>query len=111
MESSKLTVLQRDFLTAFFARESRFFLTGGAALAGFYLHHRETHDLDLFTLADVLDDGVALVMEISREFGASIESIRTSPDFRRFLMRRGSEAVVIDLVREHIAQNASRNWY
>ncbi len=47
MTSSKLTTLQHEFLDAFFQRESRFFLTGGAALAGFYLGHRETHDLDL----------------------------------------------------------------
>ncbi len=33
---SKLTPLQEELLEAFFAREQRFFLTGGAALAGFY---------------------------------------------------------------------------
>ena len=104
MESSKLSALQNDILAAFFARENRFFLTGGAALAGFYLGHRETNDLDFFTLTDVLDDGVALIREIARQFGAVIESIHTSPDFRRLLMRRGEEAVVIDLVREYAAQ-------
>ncbi len=31
---SRLTPLQRDLLTAFFDREKRFVLTGGAALAG-----------------------------------------------------------------------------
>lgn len=41
----RLTPLQRDLLDAFFAREQGFFLTGGAALAGFYLRHRETTDL------------------------------------------------------------------
>jgi len=45
----RLTPLQRDLLLAFFERERGFFLTGGAALAGFYLHHRETTDLDFFT--------------------------------------------------------------
>lgn len=52
MDSSQpdpLTDLQRDLLREFFAREQRLFLTGGAALAGFYLHHRKTEDLDLFT--------------------------------------------------------------
>lgn len=107
MTDSKLTLLQREFLSAFFARESRFFLTGGAALAGFYLGHRETNDIDLFTVMDVLDDGVAIVAEISRQFGGELESIRTSPDFRRFLMRRGTEALVIDLVRERVTQNAA----
>lgn len=104
MESNKLSALQKDVLAAFFARENQFFLTGGAALAGFYLGHRETNDLDLFTLTDVLDDGVALLREIAHQFGAALESIQTSPDFRRLLMRRGEEAVVIDLVREHAAQ-------
>ena len=104
MESSKLSALQKDVLVAFFARENRFFLTGGAALAGFYLGHRETNDLDLFTLTDVLDDGVGLVRQIARQFGAALESIQISPEFRRLLMRRGEESVVIDLVREHAAQ-------
>jgi hypothetical protein len=101
---SKLTALQKEFLDAFFRREDRFFLTGGAALAGFHLGHRETHDLDLFTVTDALDDGFALASEIAREDGASVESIQTAPDFRRLLIRRGSEAVLIDLVRDRVAQ-------
>lgn len=82
MVNPRLTLLQRDILDAFFQRENRFFLTGGAALSGFYLGHRETHDLDLFTLVDALDDGVALVGEIARQASASFESIhrtRLSP--------------------------------
>ncbi|HXG65424.1 MAG TPA: hypothetical protein VNO70_09965 [Blastocatellia bacterium] len=35
MADSRLSILQQEFLRAFFRRESRFFLTGGAALAGF----------------------------------------------------------------------------
>ncbi len=104
LANSKLTALQKDFLDAFFGREDRFFLTGGAALAGFHLGHRETHDLDLFTLSDALDDGLAVTNEIARQWGASLESIHTYPDFRRLLLRRGSEAIMIDLVRERVAQ-------
>jgi hypothetical protein len=104
LANSKLTSLQIDFLDAFFRREDRFFLTGGAALAGFHLGHRETHDLDLFTLSDALDDGLAIVTEIARQWEASLEAIHTSPDFRRLLLRRGAEGVVIDLVRERVQQ-------
>src|SRR5437867_9972326 len=104
LESDKLTPLQRDFLEAFFARESRFFLTGGAALAGFYLRHRETKDLDLFTSSDALEDAVTLTTHIARDFNASLEAIRTSPDFRRFLLRREADAIVIDLVRDRVPQ-------
>ena len=59
---SRLTPLQRDLLDAFFAREQRLFLTGGGALAGFYLGHRTTEDLDLFTLPglDLADAAHAL---------------------------------------------------
>ena len=46
----RLTALQRDLLDAFFAREQRLFLTGGAALAGYDFHHRTTDELDLFVL-------------------------------------------------------------
>ena len=104
MESNKLTDFQREFLNAFFGREDRFFLTGGAALAGFYLGHRETHDLDLFTLGDTLDEGFNLAVEIARDLGASFESIQTAPDLRRLLIRRRTEAVLVDLVRDRVAQ-------
>jgi hypothetical protein len=104
LADSKLPFLQKDFLNASFGREDRFFLTGGAALAGFHLGHRETNDLALFTLSDALDDGLAIVTEIALQWGASLETIHTSPDFRRLLLRRGAEAVVIDLVRERVQQ-------
>ena len=101
---SKLGELQQRFLQAFFSKESRFFLTGGAALAGFHIGHRETHDLDLFTLMDAMEEGSAVVAEVAREMGAKLESIQTSPDFRRFMLAHESEAIVIDLYRERVAQ-------
>lgn len=35
---------------------------------------------------------------------ANVESIQTSPDFRRLLIRRETEAIVVDLVREYVFQ-------
>ncbi len=104
MDNSKLNNLQNDFLEAFFARENRFFLSGGAALVGFYFGHRETFDLDLFTLENEMENGFQLVKEVAGELNATVESIQTSPDFRRFLLKRETEAVVIDLVREYVFQ-------
>jgi len=104
LASNQLSPLQLDFLRAFFQREGRFFLTGGAALAGFHLGHRETHDLDLFTLEDAMADGMSAVAEVAREFNGTLEAIQTSPDFRRVLLRRGTEAIVVDLVREYVTQ-------
>ena len=40
----------------------------------------------------------------ARDLGATTEAIQTSPDFRRILVRRAAEAVVVDLVREYVAQ-------
>jgi hypothetical protein len=47
---STLDPFQQELLRAFFNREQRFVLTGGAALGGFHLGHRTTRDLDLFTV-------------------------------------------------------------
>jgi predicted nucleotidyltransferase component of viral defense system len=98
--STGLNRLQRDLLEAFFAREQRFFLTGGAALVGFYLHHRQTLDLDLFTTEDHLEDGEAALFDAAQELGATVERMRTSTSFRRFLVGRGNESVVVDIVRD-----------
>ncbi|HSK76599.1 MAG TPA: nucleotidyl transferase AbiEii/AbiGii toxin family protein, partial [Thermoanaerobaculia bacterium] len=100
MSSTRLNNLQREVLDAFFRREDRFFLTGGAALAGYYLKHRETKDLDLFTTENRMEEGVSALTAAAQEVGASIEPLRTSPDFRRFLLRHESGAVVVDLVRD-----------
>ena len=111
MANHQLSALQRDFLNAFFRREDRFFLTGGAALVGFYLGHRETHDLDLFTLEDVITDGQSAIAEVARELGGTLEAIQTAPNFRRVLLRRGAEAIIIDLAREYVTQVvADKPW-
>ena len=101
---SRLTRLQTDVLAAFFEREQSFYLTGGGALAGYHLGHRETHDLDLFTLSPAMDDGLRALRDTARELGASLEEIRTAPEFRRILLSRGNESVVVDLVVEHAEQ-------
>jgi hypothetical protein len=69
-----------------------------------WLVYRETHDLDLFTLMDVMKEGSSAVAEAAREMGARLESIQTSPDFRRYMLTLESEAIVIDLIRERVAQ-------
>ncbi len=80
MAKHELSALQQDFLRAFFQREDRFFLTGGAALVGFHLGHRETHDLDLFTLEDVMAEGMAAVTEVARELGWVLSQIELGHD-------------------------------
>jgi hypothetical protein len=70
-----LDSFQREVLAAFFERQDGFFLTGGAALAGFHLHHRTTKDLDLFTIEDLVDEGEQTIMGIARDLGAEVERL------------------------------------
>lgn len=104
MANNTLNELQKEFLERFFAHENRFYLTGGAALVGYYLHHRQTEDVDLFTLENDIESGFALANQVAREMGAETESLQTSPDFRRLLLRRGESAIVVDLVHEYVFQ-------
>lgn len=71
---------------------------------GYYLHHRRTWDLDLFTLESEIERGVEIVKEVARDLHADLEPLQTSPDFRRFLIRHREEAIVVDLIREYVFQ-------
>jgi hypothetical protein len=97
-----LSPFQRALLEAFFRRAQDFYLTGGAALAGFYLEHRRTNDLDLFTTEDALEAGERALQEAADELGATVERLQTTPDFRRRLVRRSDASLVVDLVRERV---------
>ena len=101
---SRLTQFQAEILEAFFRQESRFFLTGGGALVGYHLGHRETHDLDIFSLSPVMEDGVRALRSAATAVGASWQDVRTAPEFRRVLLTRGDESVIVDLVIEHAEQ-------
>jgi len=101
---SRLDSLQQDVLRVFFEYESHFFLTGGAALAGFHLHHRTTKDLDLFTVEDRIEQGAAALATVAQDLGASLESLVVYLDFRRYLLRRGPSSVVVELVRDRAPQ-------
>jgi hypothetical protein len=96
--------LQKEFLAEFFKREHGFFLSGGAALVGFYFGHRETQDLDLFTLENEIENGARIIRDVAKDLGATVEPIQTSPDFRRFLIKRKNETVLVDLIREYVFQ-------
>ena len=98
-KSKAITPLKHDFLQAFFAKEKRFFLTGGSALGLFYLEHRYSCDLDLFTTEtpewpDV--DGIFRLC--TREIGAVATILRDSPTFRRYQLHRKGESEIVDFV-------------
>lgn len=98
---SKLTPLQRDVLDAFFQRERGFFLTGGAALAGFHLGHRSTDDLDLFTReTSAFERGRFVLAEVASAIGGDLGVRQDAPGFKRLVVTRGDEGLVVDLVKD-----------
>ncbi len=101
---SSLTEFQHQILEGFFQREKRMFLTGGGALAGFYLGHRRTDDLDLFAEPSALrlDEASAALRDAATAIGATVETVITYADFHRHLLRRGSEQCVVDLVIDRV---------
>lgn len=102
---SKLTALQREVLEAFFQRERGFFLTGGAALAGFHLGHRTTDDLDLFTLEQAaFERSRFVVADVAAAVGAKLDIRQDAPGFRRVVLSRGTEGLVVDLVKDVSSQ-------
>jgi hypothetical protein len=103
-----LTELQSEILQRFFAQRNDFFLTGGAALVGFHLGHRDTHDLDLFTDGGPLDEGERTLRRIAADLDLSIEPVRRDPAFQRFLLQGRDESLVVDLVRDDVPQLAEK---
>lgn len=104
-ESRACTPLKRDFLLTWFGQEQRFFLTGRSALGLFYLDHRLSYDLDLFTSDEVDGQEVRnLVHRIAAEIGADCQGLRTAPDFHRFRLTRGEDREIIDVVVDRIPQ-------
>jgi hypothetical protein len=104
-ESKACTPLKRDFLRAWFARDQRFFLTGGSALGIFYLDHRRSYDLDLFTDEEVTGKEIQnLIIQVVNEIGAESEAVRSAPDFHRFRLTLNGEKEIIDVVVDRAPQ-------
>ena len=99
MSRGRLSPFQAAVLDEFFAHERGFFLSGGGALAGFHLKHRETTDLDLFTSsADAFERARLSLPHLAKAIGGSLSVLQDAPGFRRVILERNSEALVVDLV-------------
>ena len=93
-----LTPLQRRMLDLLFAEEvmaRSFYLTGGTALAAFYLFHRYSDDLDLFTHDQSLELVWPMLQPLLPTLGLTIES--RTPQFIRL---RHPEGLRVDLVHD-----------
>jgi hypothetical protein len=107
-----LTPLQQDSLAVFFADPiaRRFWLTGGTALAAFYLGHRPSDDLDLFTLdTESLDEVRRVMPNIAKESKCELTSGLGTQYYQQFLFTRpGLPPLKLDLVRDFGPQFGQR---
>lgn len=100
-----LTDYQVQILRLFFAETFArgFFLTGGTALSAFYLAHRESQDLDLFTIEDFDTKRLDLVVrEIARQLECRVLTKVSSPTYNEFYLEneQGGWTQRLDFVRE-----------
>jgi len=101
VSGDKLTPLQRRILRTLAEITPRWTLTGGGALAGVHLGHRETRDLDLFwrdraVLGSLVTDSLSTL----RAAGLEADVLRTSPGFSEVRVSDGAATCIVDLVAE-----------
>lgn len=100
-----LTSNQKKFLELFFSYfpEQKFFLTGGTALAEYYLKHRVSEDLDLFTTDQSVDfASVSLQMnKLIAELNFEIDHQVSAPSFLQYIIKKGyKDSLKIDIVKD-----------
>jgi len=95
-----LTPIQKAFLQAFaqLPDQGQFYLTGGTALAEYYLGHRLSFDLDFFTGVD------SLILPMSYQIEHKIQSpslqvsvIRRFASYVEFLITQDNDQLKVDL--------------
>ncbi len=95
-----LSDFQKAFLR-FFASlpdQERFYLTGGTALAEYYLGHRLSYDLDLFTSeTDLILPFSYRVEQAAQHSGLRVEVVRRFASFVEFQVSQGENELKIDL--------------
>ncbi len=76
----------------------QFYLTGGTALAYFYLKHRKSNDLDFFTSIPEIITPFSHQLEATfKAQGMSVERRRGFHSFVEFFIRKDSESTIVQL--------------
>ncbi len=95
-----LTPLQKIVLSTFsqIPDQGQFYLTGGTALSEYYLGHRISYDIDLFTSVDGLILPVSHQLEnLSRLHNLIIQPVRRLATYVEFLITHEQETLKVDL--------------
>ena len=105
-----LTPLQHKVLEIFFDvpdLKRHFHLTGGTALAAFYLQHRLSIDLDFFTHSIAIHEVEKLIEDTFKSKGLALEKERSSPTYRRY---RIDGELQVDVVRDADFRIGAPQW-
>lgn len=101
MLSSKgiITELQREILHIFAAvpDASSFYLSGGTALADFFLAHRKSFDLDLFTAEEGLTLPFSRILEGVLQRSLSVNAVRRLESFVELEVGTGEDSTRVQL--------------
>jgi predicted nucleotidyltransferase component of viral defense system len=94
-----ITSLQKNILLNFseLPDAKHFYLTGGTALADFYLGHRRSFDLDLFTVEQKILLPFSRVFEKEFAKSFSVSTVRRFETFSEFEIETGDEQVKVQL--------------
>jgi len=97
-----LTPLQNSFLAEFFHLAQDFHLTGGTALSAFYLHHRYSVDLDLFTHDDeAFQKADDLTKQASVKLNVDCKAVRITSYFKHFRVGPKEDPLTIHFSKEY----------
>jgi hypothetical protein len=95
-----LSEFQKSFLKLFgsLPDQEHFYLTGGTALAEYYLGHRLSHDLDLFTAeANLILPFSYRLEQAAQQAGLQVNVIRRFASFVEFQVQQADNTLKIDL--------------
>lgn len=95
-----LSRFQETFLRLFanLPDQEYFFLTGGSALAEYYLGHRLSYDLDLFTSeSDLIIPFSYRVEQFAQAAGMQVSVVRRFASFVEFQIAQGQDKLKVDL--------------
>lgn len=100
---SVINKIQREILLYFgdVLESEQFYLTGGTALAEFYLKHRRSNDLDFFTSVEELIVPYSYSLEEAlKAKGMSVHRQRGFSSFVELLVERADDSTVIHIALE-----------
>jgi len=102
---ANLYALQDEALATVFAEPAGFYLTGGTALSRFYLGHRYSDDLDLFTHdVGIFGDAFRLVYSKIQKRWPDPELEVDARDFKRIRIIAGGMTLKLDFVADRVGR-------